>query len=99
MGSRNLVAQDGGGLTGQRAAVTMHQGDTGRRHLPFTALASELPHRFDENEDAIHARMDAGQPASVSDHRRMPPRRNAAILHEGAALSRGAQAYVFEEQQ
>src|SRR5690606_26864834 len=82
----------------QHAAVAVDDGDLRAGDLPFAAFAAQLPRGVDDEEDAVHARMHAGQAAAVGVDRQLPARRDRAVGNEAAAFAFRAEAEVFEEQ-
>ena len=63
------------------------------------ALAAQLPHRLDHEEDAAHARMVRREPAAVRVHRQLAAEPDAPVLDEAAALARLAEAEVLERRE
>ena len=62
------------------------------RQLSLAGVAAQLRHRFHDKEHAVHARMDAGEPAAVGVDGEAATRRDRAIPHEASAFALGAEA-------
>ena len=49
----------------QHPAIAVHERGLCAQHLPLAGGAAQLLHRLDDREDAVHARMHAGQAAAI----------------------------------
>ena len=63
-GTSPVHPQQHRGLGGQDAPRFRAPGPPARRHLPVTALATQLPGRLHEQQQSEHARVAVGQPAA-----------------------------------
>ncbi len=68
------------------------------RDLARAAFAAQLPHRLDQQEQAVHAGVAIGQAAAVGVDRQAAAGRDAAALDEAPAFALRAEAEIFEEQ-
>lgn len=73
----------------QHAAIAMRDGKAGVPDLPFAAFAAKLARGFHQQEQAIHARMHAGQAAAIGVERQPAARRDMAARDEASAFPLG----------
>ena len=66
-------AEDDCALRRQHAAIAVRDRGFGSRHLTRAALAAQLSHRLDQQEQPVHARVAVGQAAAVGVDRQEPP--------------------------
>src|SRR3546814_4287083 len=62
------------------------------------ALATNLPRRFHDCEQPVHAGMAIGQPAAVGVDRQLATRADAPIRHEPSALALWTEAQILKEE-
>src|SRR3546814_20656760 len=63
------------------------------------ALATNLPRRFHDCEQPVHAGMAIGQPAAVGVDRQLATRTDAPIRHEPSALALWTEAQILKEEE
>src|SRR3546814_4042052 len=62
------------------------------------ALATNLPRRFHDCEQPVHAGMAIGQPAAVGVDRQLATRADAPIRHAPSALALWTEAQILKEE-
>src|SRR3546814_4044117 len=62
------------------------------------ALATNLPRRFHDCEQPVHAGMAIGQPAAVGVDRQLATRADAPIRHEPSAIALWTEAQILKEE-
>ena len=67
--------------------------------LPVARLAAKLPHRLDDEEDAVHARVRVAQPAAAGVQREVAARRRPLPRDEVRALAPAAEAQPLQRHQ
>src|SRR2546426_9398887 len=82
-----LVRQDERAGGGEHAAHAVDQRELHVRHLALVTLATELPRRFDDREDAVHPGVRVGEAAPVGVDRLRAARRRAAVREEVYAFT------------
>src|SRR3990172_8700767 len=87
-----LIRQNGRASGGIRATGAVNETDLRVGHLAFARLATKLPYRLDDGEDAIHARVGIREAPAVRVHREGAARRRPLPLHELPELSWPAEA-------
>jgi hypothetical protein len=92
-----LRAEDGGSLGGEYSSVAVAERGLGL-DLPLAGLTAELGHGLDDEEEAIHSRMNAGEAAAVGVHVESAAGVDGAARDEPPALALGAIAEILEEQ-
>src|SRR5690606_22112778 len=83
-------------LTGQRAAIAMHERELRTVDLTCAPLATQLAHGFDHDEYPIHAGVHAAQAAAIGVDRQFATRGDGAAGDIGAAFAFSAEAQVLE---
>src|SRR4029079_1833976 len=83
--SRLFPSQDVHADAGEPAARAGGERDIAVGHLGVTALAAQLPHRFDDQEDAAHAGVVRRETATVGVERPLAALLEVALGHERAA--------------
>src|SRR5215831_2581879 len=87
-----LVREHEGPRRRKHPAHAVHQRHVALRHLAGVALATKLARRLDDGEDPVHPGVRVGEPAAVGIDGERAARRGPAVLEEGHALSRFAEA-------
>src|SRR5437660_113826 len=67
-------------------------------YLTLPAFAAQLPHRLDQQKQAVHAGMAIGKAAAIRVDRQAATGRDTPARYERSALALRAEAEIFEEQ-
>src|SRR5262245_1221551 len=95
---RRRRPQDHRRLRGEHAAVAVGEGGLAIGDLARAALAAQLPHGLDQQEQAVHAGVAVGEAAAVGVDGEAALGPDPPALDEGAALALPAEAEVLQEQ-
>jgi hypothetical protein len=73
----------------------MRERNPGIGDLALTRFASQLPHGFDQQKQAVHAGVDAGEAAAIGVDRKASARSDMAARYERSALALPAKAEIL----
>src|ERR1051326_7302263 len=93
-----LCPQYDGAWRGEDAAIAMRDRGLDILDLTRAAFAAQLPHRLDQQKEAVHAGVAIRKAAAIRIDREFAAGRDAAARHKRSALALRAEAEIFEEQ-
>src|SRR5919202_5234117 len=83
---RLFRAQDSSDLAREDTTVAVDEGDVNIRLLALAAVAPDLAHRLDEEQEPVHPRMVVRQSPTVRVYRELPTRADPTPRDERPAL-------------
>src|SRR5437762_14091733 len=93
---RCLGAEDDGALRGEDATIAVRDRRLGVLHLALAAFAAQLPHRLDQQKEAVHPGVTVREAAAIGVDRQCAAGRDTPARYELAALALRAEAEIFE---
>src|SRR5690606_36391642 len=91
--------QNGGGLTRKRSTLAIYQRKFCTLNLARATFPAQLPDRFNENKDPVHARMNTRKPATVGVDGQASAWCDGAVRYKVSAFAFVAESQVFQEEQ
>src|ERR1700741_566765 len=95
---RRMRAENHGRLARQLPAIAMRKRDLASLERPRAPFAANLARRFDQEEDAVHARVTVGEAPAIGVHGQVPTGRDGAARDEASALAFRAKAEILQKQ-
>src|SRR5437763_14145752 len=95
---RSGGAENDGALRGEDATIAVRNGRLGILHLARAAFAAQLPHRLDQQKEAVHPGVTVREAATIRVDRQPAAGRDTPARYERSALALRAEAEIFEKQ-
>ena len=90
-----IRTKDHSTLAGEYTAITVRQRNFAVPDLALVAFAAHLPHRFDDDEHPIHARMGVRQTAAIGVHGEISAWRGALSRYKRATFTFFTKTQIF----
>src|SRR5207253_10094544 len=91
-------AENDGALRGEDAAIAVRDRRLGVLHLALAAFAAQLPHRLDQQKEAVHPGVTVREAATIRVDRQAAAGRDTPARYDRSALTLRAETEIFENQ-